>query len=184
MWPTPKQKTEFHKALETAFPVYDPLFPKAFVKPFQLPQESGEEEGEPKNVPDNWEQQLDEPEEAIPPDEAADILPAAPVKEPEEEEDRIVLGPGGQWGLPPLMMHQERATSVTAASEGANGTTDPLAPKVAAWSLPTTSQPWQFSELTHHGRRKQKALHRKNKKKNGGTSTADDGYAAPFDLLG
>ena len=34
---------------------------------------------------------------------------------------------------------------------------------VPAWSLPT-ARDWEFSEITHHARRKQKSLLRKKKK--------------------
>ncbi len=73
----------------------------------------------------------------------------------ENAEDNIVLGPGGQWGLQndrqSLRMNQSRDT------EGA-------VPRVPAWSLPTLRQQWEFSEITHHGRKKQKAQHRRKKK--------------------
>lgn len=80
---------------------------------------------------------------------------AAEVPLREDAEDNIVLGPGGQWGLQndrqSLRMNQSRD------SEGA-------VPRVPAWSLPTLRQQWEFSEITHHGRKKQKSLQRKKKK--------------------
>lgn len=67
--------------------------------------------------------------------------------------DDIVLGPGGQWGLP--LERQPLREQLR--------NTDCITPKVAAWSLPTVQQPWEFSEITHHGRRKHRAQNRKKR---------------------
>jgi hypothetical protein len=70
-------------------------------------------------------------------------------------DDHIVLGPGGQWGL-----QNDRSTNSVRVREN-----EAFGPRVAAWSLPTLSQQWEFSEITHHGRKKQKSLHRRKNKK-------------------
>ncbi len=70
-------------------------------------------------------------------------------------DDDIVLGPGGHWGL-----QNDRSTNSVRVREN-----EAFGPKVAAWSLPTLSQQWEFSEITHHGRKKQKSLHRRKNKK-------------------
>lgn len=70
-------------------------------------------------------------------------------------DDHIVLGPGGQWGL-----QNDRSTNSVRVREN-----EAFGLRVAAWSLPTLSQQWEFSEITHHGRKKQKSLHRRKNKK-------------------
>ena len=63
VWPTPKPKSDFHKALETAFPVYDALFQKSKPKESQAQAESEERkssENDDENVVDNWEQAVGE----------------------------------------------------------------------------------------------------------------------------
>lgn len=171
VWPTPKPKTEFHKALETAFPVYDPLFPKVkLLKESQVQElssknERDEEEAinQEENVPESWDRLDDGSVEAKETPEITSDQSAAATATAEEKDD-IVLGPGGQWGLMPERGRLGPATGfirpvVTKKEE------DPLAPKVAPWSLPSPGQHWEFSELTNHGRKKQKALQRRNRKK-------------------
>lgn len=174
VWPTPKAKTDFHRALETAFPVYDPLFPKVLSKEKSRTTEPDSTEKE--EVPDSWDERLTDETESI--TAASDSINVESNKPPATGEiketsskqgntsipsdlacssaspdsgDGIVLGPGGQWGLqlerPPLREQLKNSDVIT--------------PKVAAWSLPTPQQQWEFSEITHHGRRKQRALNRK-----------------------
>jgi hypothetical protein len=89
---------------------------------------------------------------------AVGLIGAAEVSLQENSnDDNIVLGPGGQWGL----QNDRSINSVRVRENEAFG------PKVAAWSLPTLSQQWEFSEITHHGRKKQKSLHRRKNKKAG-----------------
>lgn len=176
MWPTPKPKTDFHRALETAFPVYDPLFPKVISK--EKIRATVTDSAEKEEVPDSWDERLTEetePESVSVASEASNLesnnsFASGETKEgallegnanrltdlthqstSKDTADDIVLGPGGQWGLqlerPPLREQLRNSDSIT--------------PKVAAWSLPTVKQQWDFSEITHHGRRKQRTLHRK-----------------------
>ncbi|XP_057371090.1 serine/threonine-protein kinase/endoribonuclease IRE1-like [Daphnia carinata] len=184
VWPTPKPKTDFHRALETAFPVYDPLFPKA--KLLSEPAVATKVDDD-DNVPESWDMEIEEPGNAGTPckeTESADKADTEEVKEAQlahanqethmstnliatdevplhekDTDDNIVLSPGGQWGL-----LNDRTSNVLRAQgrEAAD-----FAPRVAAWSLPTRSQQWEFSEITHHGRKKQKSLQRKKKKKVG-----------------
>ena len=81
---------------------------------------------------------------------------AAEVSLRENADDHIVLGPGGQWGL-----QNDRPSLRLNHGRDGEGT---VVPRVPAWSLPTLRQQWEFSEITHHGRKKQKSLHRKKKK--------------------
>lgn len=184
VWPTPKPKTDFHRALETAFPVYDPLFPKLKLLP-EPPVATKVEDDE--NVPESWDIETEEPENADTPckeTESAGKADTEEVKEAQlsltkqetlmstnliaadeaplhenDTDDNIVLSPGGQWGL-----FNDRTSNVLRA-QGREATD--FAPRVAAWSLPTRSQQWEFSEITHHGRKKQKSLHRRKNKKVG-----------------
>ncbi len=95
---------------------------------------------------------------ALPPNSAVStgLVEAAdsPLQE-NSNDDHIVLGPGGQWGL-----QNDRSTNSVRLREN-----EAFGPRVAAWSLPTLSQQWEFSEITHHGRKKQKSLHRRKNKK-------------------
>lgn len=184
VWPTPKPKTDFHRALETAFPVYDPLFPK-MKKAHQEAKETSRQEDE--HVPDNWMEHLDSVESAsMETDAVASAKECTPTSEgggetaaqensqmstsPNAhnlmsapttvdsslyESDNIVLGPGGQWGL-----QNDRSSFV----RNQNRPDESLAPRVPAWSLPTLRQQWEYSEITHHGRKRQKALNRKKKR--------------------
>lgn len=166
--------------------MYDPLFPK--LKLLSEPAVAAKSEVD-ENVPDSWDVVI---EESYPVD--ADVLRKETdstgnaeyeeVKEAQlshanqdthmstglvvagevlshenKTEDNIVLGPGGQWGL-----QNDRTTNALRIQD--REAVD-FAPRVAAWSLPTRSQQWEFSEITHHGRKKQKSLHRRKNKKVG-----------------
>lgn len=171
--------------METAFPVYDPLFPKRQVSPGHL--DKAHNRG--NEIPENWMEHLKEDPSTLPDtkpsahannqnqeehslksDEAAPLstqefsspskhnLTSSPSTDgnvlPADPSDHIVLGPGGQWGI----VHDY------GASAHVKHNSESLAPRVPAWSLPTLRQPWEFSEITHHGRKKQKSFHRKKKK--------------------
>ncbi|EFX77192.1 hypothetical protein DAPPUDRAFT_305906 [Daphnia pulex] len=184
VWPTPKPKTDFHRALETAFPVYDPLFPK--LKLLEPQKNTAVKSEEEENVPESWDMVAEEsnPTEVEAPckekndseeglEEAQNLTvsadPLSPIpavstglieaaessSQENSNDDHIVLGPGGQWGL-----QNDRSTNSVRVREN-----EAFGPRVAAWSLPTLSQQWEFSEITHHGRKKQKSLHRKKNKK-------------------
>lgn len=167
VWPTPKPKTEFHRALETAFPIYDPLFSKS-TKPKESPAMSGDrDEAEDVAVPESWESRDTEgatPAAGTVPINEDDVtLSREPSCDKEESpadrpstvsflDEDVVLGPGGQWGL-----QADRLLPARPANSDAT-------PRVPAWSLPSTNQSWAFSEITHHGRKKPKSLQRKQKK--------------------
>ena len=123
-----------------------------------------EETGDQADVPDSWDQRDIEPaatEEATP--VPAEIVPDA------AKDDDIVLGPGGQWGLIPERARLGPVTGFIHPGVMTNKQAefdDFLAPKAAAWSLPSpNAQKWEFSELTHHGRKKQKAQRRRERRK-------------------
>lgn len=170
IWPTPKPKTDFHRALETAFPIHDPLFPKKRVEPAHVAKLRKEDE-----VPDSWlehvteesKQTTDEDSDDKGVEEAQDNTSTSPSAQnrdsasasaetslQERSGDDIVLGPGGHWGL-----QFDRCPLRVFGKDG-----DSLTPRVPAWSLPTLRQQWEFSEITHHGRKKQKSLNRKKKR--------------------
>lgn len=164
--------------------MYDPLFPKLKLLP-EPPVATKVEDDE--NVPESWDIEIEEPENADTPckeTESAGKADTEEVKEAQlsltkqetlmstnliaadeaplhenDTDDNIVLSPGGQWGL-----FNDRTSNVLRA-QGREATD--FAPRVAAWSLPTRSQQWEFSEITHHGRKKQKSLHRRKNKKVG-----------------
>lgn len=165
--------------METAFPVHDPLFPK---RQTEHKDDVNTEVEEDNKTPEDWLEHLTEGEISIKEEESGDISKCnevdasqqasnescspnthnliddskdtaeAPLQE--NTDDNIVLGPGGQWGLPydhSMFRHSDK--------EG-----NSALPRVPAWSLPPTRQQWEFSEITHHGRKKHKSLNRKKKK--------------------
>lgn len=94
---------------------------------------------ETPNVPDCWDELASQDEEV------------APSTITEDVDSQIVLGPGGQWGME--------------KSEPKKLVLDTSVTKVASWSLPSVGQQsWTYSEITHHGRRKQKLNHKKKRK--------------------
>jgi len=104
---------------------------------------------ETQQVPDCWEQLESKDEETVQP-----ISTELQNREEENEDvdNQIVLGPGGHWGFE--KMDPKRQVVV-----------DPSTTKVASWSLPSAGQQsWNYSEIAHHGRKKQKLNHKKKKK--------------------
>ena len=106
---------------------------------------------ETPSVPDCWDQLSYNDEEVAQPVNAVASIIEEEHKCDIDADNQIILGPGGQWGLGKL--------------EPKKLVVDATTTKVAAWSLPSAGgQSWNFTEITHHTRKKQKLNHKKKKK--------------------